>query len=411
MADVGLVLVDYQLAGPPNAELCRRLLEEPRTSQIPVVLLLGRGMTAPDPGSVPKNIVDYLSKPFTPEQLVSTVERVFEAVRSGIPVRRLQEPREPVYAVRTPLPAEHPQVAAAVSAAALARRDTNRVNGVRTVQQSKARVTVLTGVAATRQRAAQPPRLRHALHAAMTQTPTGVFRVSAGNTPATELYFENGQIVVVATQDANRYSEDVEGIMPPKFSPAILEDAVEEQARSGVPFVLALGSRGLLSKTTAVTVLHRFGQRHFARLWTQTAEALAFHSVGMDALPGFALRLEPRRETVDEWLLGTLRTLQAKDAAAFARQEGYAGTPALGTNGAKALGALGLDEQELAFSQQIDGRRDLSAIARTLGISPEHAFLLLFRFRCLEIMEYRPTGSAFVVTPRTSVRRVLPLHR
>ena len=73
--------------------------------------------------------------------------------------------------------------------------------------------------------------------------------------------------------------------------------------------------------------------------------------------------------------------------------------------------ALDLCEQEQEFGRQVEGRRDLPAIAKALGVTVEHAFLLLFRFRSLEIMEYRPTASAFVVTPRTSVRRVLPLQR
>ena len=409
---IGLILVDYQLAGQPDGDLCRRLLDEPRTSQIPVILLLGRGMTPPATGTLPGNIVDFLIKPFTPEQLVSTVDAVFGSAKSPAPVRKLREQTAALYSVRTSALTDHHEVAAAVSAAALARRETNRVHTARAVVgTTRTRLTAVSGGGSSPQRPTEPARLRASLNDAVAQRQTGVFRVRAAGAPATELYLDNGQIVVVASQEAARYSEDADGVVPPKISPATLDDAVTEQAQTGVPFFLTLGSRGLLSKTTAVALLHRFGQRHFARLWTVPVASLSFEFTALDALPGFALRLEARRESLDAWLLGTLRYLQPKDIAAFARHEGFAGSVAFRKNGVEALRALDLCEQEQEFGRQVEGRRDLPAIAKALGVTVEHAFLLLFRFRCLEIMEYRPTASAFVVTPRTSVRRVLPLGR
>ena len=75
------------------------------------------------------------------------------------------------------------------------------------------------------------------------------------------------------------------------------------------------------------------------------------------------------------------------------------------------LSELSLNESERDFCRQTGARRDLAAVARGLGITAEHAYLLLYRFRCLAVADYRSSASAFVVTPRTSVRRVLPLHR
>ncbi len=400
---VGLILVDYQLAGHPDAELCRRLLDEPRTTRIPVILLLGRGMTPPAKAALPGNIVEFLVKPFTPEQLVSTVKAVIEGAKTDVPVRRIREQAETPFAVRTTPPSDRREVAAVVSAAASARRETIRVHNARLASHAKIGADTPSPVEAAR--------LHAALRDAVAQSQTGVFRVRAGTAPESELYVESGRIVVLATHDAGRYSEDADGVVPPKVSPAILDEAVAEQARSGVPFFLTLGSRGLLSKTTAVTLLHRFGQKHFARLWTVPPSSLAFSFTAMDALPGFALRLEARRESVDEWLLGTVRYLQSKDVAAFARHEGYTGTAVFRKNGSEAWRSLELCEQEQEFGRQIEAHRDLPTIARALGVTAEHAYLLLFRFRCLEIMDYRPTGSAFVVTPRTSFRRVLPLQR
>ncbi len=410
-SDVGLILVDYQLAGYPQGDLCRRLLDEPRTSRVPVVMLLGRGMTPPAPGTLPGNIVDFLVKPFTPDQLVSTVKAVCDATKSRVPARRVREQGDAPGPASKPPPVERHETVAAVPVATLARRETARVPSVRATLTTRPKVTTLVPRGSDNHRPNEFARLHAALRDAVSPKRTGVFYIRTGDTPATELYVENGQIVVVATLEAARYSQDVDGVMPPKVSPAILESAVAEQAQTGVPFFLTLGSRGLLSKTAAVTLLHRFGQQHFARLWTVPPESLIFEFVALDALPGFALRLEPRREFLDEWLLGALRCLQAKDISAFTRNERFAGTAAFRKNGVEAMRALDLCEQEREFGRQVEGRRDLTTISKAMGITAEHAFLLLFRFRCLEIMEYRPAASAFVVTPRTSVRRVLPLQR
>ena len=75
------------------------------------------------------------------------------------------------------------------------------------------------------------------------------------------------------------------------------------------------------------------------------------------------------------------------------------------------LGALSLTDRERDFSRRVNGKLDLPGIAKEMGCTGESAYLVLYRFRALEIMDYRPAPVAFVVTPRTSVRRVLPLRR
>ena len=402
--------MDHQIAGQLDADLCRRLQDEPRTRDIPVVLLLGRGMAPPAPSALPSNVVDFLVKPFTPAQLVSAVEKIFRSAETTAPVRKLRESLAPPASVRTTALTDQREVAA-VSAAAAARREINQVCLARAAAHAKARVTTSVHTGSTPRFVSEPARLRAALRDIAAQRRTGVFRAWTGDEPATELYLDDGQVVVVATRDADRYSEDASGVVPPKVSPAILEDAVAEQAQTGVPFYLSLGSRGLLTKATAVALLHRFGQQYFARLWTVPATTLKCGFVDSDALPGFALRLEVRCESIDQWLLGTLRHVQVEEIAAFARHEGLNGSVSLRRGGEEALRALDLSEQEQAFVRQIDYRRDLATIAKSLGVTPDHAFGLLFRFRCLEMMDYRPTASAFVVTPRTSVRRVLPRSR
>lgn len=406
-----LILVDYQIAGIPKADLCRRLLDEPRTSRVPVILLLGPGMTPPPREALPANIVDHLVKPFTPEQLLAAVRNVFKDVVTEVPVRRIPE----IAAALTPQPAEMAAeahaVAVTMSTTASTQRETNRFLDSHQVSRRAgpapaAPLRERTPVG----RPADPARLREALAAAADRRETGVFRVRLGEHAPTEVYLDGGQIVVVATRDAWSYGEDADGVLPAKVSTATLEDAVAEQARTGTPFFLALGSCGLLSKSAAVALLHRFGQRHFARLWSAPPGAFTFEFEALDALPGFALRLEPRPEPVNEWMFEASRHIAPEDLAGVARHEGFGGLPWTHGN-ASAADRLPLNGQERDFVRFVDGRRSLATVAANLDVTVEHAFLLAYRFRCLGIMDYRPAGSAFVVTPRTSVRRVLPLQR
>ena len=167
----------------------------------------------------------FSSKPFTPEQLVSTVDAVFDQSKAHVPVRKLREQSATVHSVRTTALTDAREMATVVSAAALARHETNRVHTARAAMHARARVTTVVRDIPAPQHPAEPVRLRASLNTAVAQRQTGVFRVRAGNAPATELYLENGQIVVLASQEAACYSEDAEGVVPPKISPATLDDA------------------------------------------------------------------------------------------------------------------------------------------------------------------------------------------
>ena len=308
---VDLILADQRLSNLPGDDLTRRLRLEPRTAHLPVVLLVGRGVPLPPLDSLPANVVETLAKPFAPEQLASVVNAIIDLTRSGVdfiglrarlhpepkpvmsdpPFRAAVEEAAPTWGAKPILPTPN------ASTAFVFRRDAGLVS-VRATMQQVAREG-LTGVLCFR-----PP----------------------GSAPV-EVFSENGRVVVVTSRDAASYSEGAPGVLPEKVSPATLEAAVLEQTRDGIPFFLKLGTHGLLSKTAAVSLMHQFGQRCFARLWAVKPSSLTYDFEVLDALPGFAMRLAARPETVDEWLLGTLRQLRPEDLADLARHEGMVGTP------------------------------------------------------------------------------------
>ena len=373
---VALILVDERIAAGADADLCQRLLDEPRTRGIPVVLLLGRHADASNLGALPGNVVSTLRKPFAPEQLASLVNAVVARVKTGAcldDIRQAwhQETALPTVLLHTdqPLPAE-------------TATDTSAVISIRAEMQAVA-----------------------------SRAETGVLKINPAGGAATEVYFDGGRIMLVSTRDGTAYGTGAAEVLPTKVSPATLQGAAAEQAATGIPFLLTLGTRGLVSKAAAVELLRRFGQKYFARLWTVPGRSLRAGFEPSEALPGFALRLEPACETVDDWLLGTLRLLTVKDIAHESRHQGLVGTPALTRRGETMSKALKLDDAEREFLRRVNGRHDLPTIARGLNITSDDAFLLMHRFRCLELIEYHPAPLPFVLTPRTTMRRVLPLQR
>ena len=68
-----LVLLDVEIPAPEGFEVCRRLKEDPRTMQIPVIFLTGAGSTEDKIRGLDLGAVDYVTKPFEPAELQARV--------------------------------------------------------------------------------------------------------------------------------------------------------------------------------------------------------------------------------------------------------------------------------------------------------------------------------------------------
>ena len=408
--DVELILLDYQIAGFVDAELCRRLRAEPRTARIPSVLMVGQGIKPPPLASLPVNVVETLTKPIAPEQLSGVVNAIFDCVRtnlsleeirsslhSGSPHHRLFNSLE---IPRDESEVEHRQGSKLVS----------------TIRDSRAVVTEQPAGFATKdiptlKGNTGATSLRGVLRSISDTHRTGVLKLAVVKGEPTDVIFDRGCIVVVSTRDGEAYGARATEVMPAKVSPATLEEALKDQRETGTPFLLTLGTRGLLSKAAAVGLLRHFGSRHFARLWLQRHGPIKYEFCSLDALPGFALRLEPSRVSLDEWLLETTRHLRVDDVMASMRHEGTLGSPTYLSEDEENLEKLKLMDEEQKFLSLVDNRKGLPQIAESLSMTQEAAYLILYRFRCLEVLRYRPAPAAFVMTPRTNLRRVLPIKR
>ena len=78
-----IIMLDFILPDMRGTEVCRALLANERTRHIPVVLVSARGAEIRQAYQDVDNVVAYLTKPFTPDQVHDCVQDVLALVESG----------------------------------------------------------------------------------------------------------------------------------------------------------------------------------------------------------------------------------------------------------------------------------------------------------------------------------------
>jgi CheY-like chemotaxis protein len=73
-----LIITDYHMPQLSGLELCQRLKQDPATSAIPAIMLTARGYQLDPADTEQSGILRMLSKPFSPRQLLTTVNEVLE---------------------------------------------------------------------------------------------------------------------------------------------------------------------------------------------------------------------------------------------------------------------------------------------------------------------------------------------
>lgn len=73
-----LLITDYHMPQLSGIELCQKLKEDPATSMIPAIMLTARGYQLESNDTERSGILRMLSKPFSPRQLLATVNEVLE---------------------------------------------------------------------------------------------------------------------------------------------------------------------------------------------------------------------------------------------------------------------------------------------------------------------------------------------
>jgi|SRR4051812_6895783 CheY-like chemotaxis protein len=73
-----LLITDYHMPQLSGIELCQKLKQDPATSSIPAIMLTARGYQLEPSDTEQSGILRMLSKPFSPRQLLTTVNEVLE---------------------------------------------------------------------------------------------------------------------------------------------------------------------------------------------------------------------------------------------------------------------------------------------------------------------------------------------
>jgi two-component system phosphate regulon response regulator PhoB len=84
-----LVLLDWMIEGLSGLEVCRRLRRLPETANVPIIMLTARGEEADRVRGLETGADDYVTKPFSPRELVARVGAVLRRVRPALVGERL----------------------------------------------------------------------------------------------------------------------------------------------------------------------------------------------------------------------------------------------------------------------------------------------------------------------------------
>ena len=84
-----LVLLDWMIEGVSGLEVCRRLRRMPETANVPIIMLTARGEEEDRVRGLETGADDYVTKPFSPRELLARIEAVLRRVRPALAGERL----------------------------------------------------------------------------------------------------------------------------------------------------------------------------------------------------------------------------------------------------------------------------------------------------------------------------------
>jgi two-component system, OmpR family, alkaline phosphatase synthesis response regulator PhoP len=87
-----LVILDLMLPGIDGLEVCRRLRSDPRTEQVPVIMVTSKGEESDVVVGLSIGADDYVTKPFSVKELLARVKVVLRRVRTDQPAKVEKRP-------------------------------------------------------------------------------------------------------------------------------------------------------------------------------------------------------------------------------------------------------------------------------------------------------------------------------
>jgi CheY-like chemotaxis protein len=346
VAQPDLVLLNEALPDMDGEAICFRLLNEPSTAKVPVVVMAsnGRGKTFAERYA---NVVKVLAKPVAPDALLEIFTSTLAKTRaSAHPAREMlfYDPSRAVFSGHTGFFS-----------------------------------------------------LRSALHMAHGDKLTGVLRFFVNRYPI-ELYVAKGQFLFATTRNFQLYCRESPVILP-ATNLGTLVDAEITQNATGCPAFLFLSLRGGFPHDDVVQITREHGQRVFSTLWT--AGRISFEFEDLAQFPDYARTFPPSSEDPDNWTLASLRHVKFESLMAHQRADPN-GSPAYTRKGYELIQTLKLNEIEARFATAVNGAESLQSIAKKINVPLNDALLIVFRFQALEIIDYWSSSVLSLPVPAPS---------
>ncbi|PIR20426.1 MAG: DNA-binding response regulator [Deltaproteobacteria bacterium CG11_big_fil_rev_8_21_14_0_20_47_16] len=84
-----MVILDLMLPGKDGLSICRSIKSNARTKNLPVLMVTAKGEEADRIVGFEMGADDYLSKPFSPRELVLRVQAIFKRMKTGLDVPKV----------------------------------------------------------------------------------------------------------------------------------------------------------------------------------------------------------------------------------------------------------------------------------------------------------------------------------
>lgn len=85
-----LILLDWMLPLVSGIEVCRRLRRTAETANIPIIMLTARGEESDRVRGLDTGADDYITKPYSPRELISRIKAILRRVRPAFSGKELQ---------------------------------------------------------------------------------------------------------------------------------------------------------------------------------------------------------------------------------------------------------------------------------------------------------------------------------
>ena len=85
-----VIILDWMIEGISGIEVCRRLRRRPSSANVPIVMLTARGDEDDRIRGLETGADDYVTKPFSPKELVARIAAVMRRVRPALAAEALE---------------------------------------------------------------------------------------------------------------------------------------------------------------------------------------------------------------------------------------------------------------------------------------------------------------------------------